>query len=99
MVARLHPVQLFVKATAPPFVVFSSGYQNRWGFPKTEVIDRWLETGACLLSTAESGAIVFDVSETGQLRLQWQQRIDGRHIWTEPIRDPDALPCAIDTAD
>ncbi|MDH3512199.1 MAG: DNA internalization-related competence protein ComEC/Rec2 [Gammaproteobacteria bacterium] len=85
--------ELLVKATAPRFVVFSAGYKNRWGFPKTDVIDRWLQTGACLLSTAESGAIVFEVSETGELRLQWRQRIDGRHIWTEVDRNPNGLPC------
>jgi len=91
--------QLFVKATAPPFVVFSAGFKNRWGFPKTDVMKRWLETGACLLSTAESGAIVFEVSETGKLRLRWQQRIDGRYIWNEPSGYLGNLPCAIDIAD
>jgi hypothetical protein len=63
------------------------------------VIDRWLQTGACLLSTAESGAIVFEVSETGKLALRWRQRIDGRYIWTEPNRDSDGLPCTFDTTE
>jgi competence protein ComEC len=91
--------RLFVETTTPPFVVFSSGYENRWGFPKAEVIERWLQTGACLLSTAESGAIVFEVSEAGELELLWQQRVDGRHIWTEPTRDLQGVSCAIDPAD
>ena len=91
--------QLFVEATAPLYVIFSAGYKNRWGFPRRKVIDRWLQTGACLLSTAESGAIVFEVSETGLLGLRWRQRIDGRYIWTEPNRDPDGLPCAFDTTE
>jgi competence protein ComEC len=89
--------QLFVQATAPAFVVFSAGHKNRWGFPKPGVIDRWVQTGACLLSTAESGAIVFEVSETGKLDLRWQQRIGGRHIWTEVDRDPNSLRCMADT--
>jgi len=91
--------QSFVTATAPQFVVFSAGFKNRWGFPKTEIVDRWTQTGACLLSTAESGAIVFEVSQAREFKLQWQHRIDGPRIWTEPNREPDGLPCATDTAD
>jgi hypothetical protein len=55
-----------------------------------------LQVGACLLSTAESGAIVFEVNAGGDLRLIWRQRIDGRHIWTEPNTNKNPLPCEID---
>jgi competence protein ComEC len=90
--------QVFVDTTKPRFVVFSSGFKNRWGHPKALVKDRWLQAGACLLSTAESGAIVFEVNASGDLRLIWRQRIDGRHIWTEPNTHKIPLPCEIDRA-
>lgn len=72
----------FVAATRPQFVVFSAGHRNRWGFPVAEVSARWQAGGACLLETADTGALTFDVVAGGGLRLMRRERIDGAHLWT-----------------
>jgi competence protein ComEC len=51
----------FVTATAPRIVVFSTGYLNRWGFPKLAVVERWEKAGANTFDTARSGAITLSV--------------------------------------
>ncbi len=49
----------FVNATAPDWVVFASGYRNRWRFPRRDVVERWTSAGAVGLDTARSGAVIF----------------------------------------
>lgn len=76
-------IHSFVNATSPSFVVFAAGHQNRWGFPKAEVIERWQAVEACILRTAESGAMVFEVDAGGKFLLRSQHRLDTRRRWTE----------------
>ena len=73
----------FVAATQPRFVVFSTGHRNRWGFPAEQVSGRWRNAGAKGLTTAESGALIFETDPSGRLTLRRRQRLDGRRIWTE----------------
>jgi competence protein ComEC len=73
----------FVAATRPRFVVFSAGDRNRWGFPAEQVSARWRNAGAKAMTTAYSGAIVFETDRLGGLTLRRQQRLDGRRLWTE----------------
>ncbi len=75
--------QPFVAATRPRFVVFSVGHRNRWGFPAEKVSGRWRQAGAEGLTTAESGALVFETDRSGRLALHRRERLDGRRIWTE----------------
>ncbi|MEW8505158.1 MAG: DNA internalization-related competence protein ComEC/Rec2 [Candidatus Thiodiazotropha sp.] len=49
----------FVSTVDPDWVLISSGYGNSYGFPKDVVIRRWLNQGAVILNSAESGAIEF----------------------------------------
>jgi len=76
----------FVAATRPRFVVFSAGFQNRWGFPAAEVAERWRKAGARELTTAENGALVFEAGDAGRLELRRRHRIDDRRIWTDGAR-------------
>lgn len=48
---------LFVAATRPDVTIFSTGYRNRWKFPRTAVVERWREAGARAFDTSASGAI------------------------------------------
>ncbi|TCK18370.1 competence protein ComEC [Thiogranum longum] len=47
----------FVAAVKPELVIFSSGYLNRFGFPRPEVSRRYKNQGAMQLNTAEEGSI------------------------------------------
>jgi competence protein ComEC len=47
----------FVQATAPRWVVFSVGHDNRWGFPDPAVVARYGRVGARTVTTAGAGAV------------------------------------------
>jgi competence protein ComEC len=48
---------LFVAATRPDVTIFSTGYRNRWNFPRPAVMERWRAAGARIYDTAASGAL------------------------------------------
>lgn len=48
---------LFVAATRPDVTIFSTGYRNRWNFPRPAVVQRWRDVGARSFDTSASGAI------------------------------------------
>jgi len=47
----------FVAATTPEFVIASTGFRNRWNFPRPEVVRRWCSAGSKVLVTGEHGAV------------------------------------------
>ena len=47
----------FVNAVHPQYVVFTSGYLNRFGHPKQEIVERYLEAGGNVLRSDDDGAI------------------------------------------
>jgi competence protein ComEC len=47
----------FVAHTQPAFVIFSTAYANRWGFPDERVRRRWEAVSGCAIATADTGAI------------------------------------------
>lgn len=59
----------FVTAVDPQWVLFSTGYKNSYGFPKSEVVQRWQAQGARQLNTAQSGAIEFRL-RSGEVKPQ-----------------------------
>ena len=48
----------FTARTRPAWVVFSTNWRNRWGFPAPQVVHRWQRGGAMPLSTDRNGEIV-----------------------------------------
>lgn len=61
--------EYFLEAVNPDFAVVSAGMDNRYGHPHQDVVSRVLEKGIEIVSTAESGTIVF--------------KTDGREVWME----------------
>jgi competence protein ComEC len=53
------PLADFIAAVQPRYALFSTGYKNRFGFPKLETVQRYREIGAEVLDTATEGAITF----------------------------------------
>ncbi len=74
MAVALHPRPAFVRAVAADLVLFAVGYRNRFGFPRPDVVQRYLRSGATVLDTAQSGAI--------QVRL-----VAGQSVQTIAYRD------------
>lgn len=78
--SRTSSTAAFVARTQPRYVVFSSGYRNRFGHPHATVVERYAQGGARLLNTADSGAIVFDVQGGQVARVErWRERLV--HYW------------------
>lgn len=49
----------FVAHTQPESVIFSAGYQNRYGHPHRDVVKRYSERGTSIYNTGEDGALTF----------------------------------------
>lgn len=71
---------LFVAAVRPDVTIFSTGYRNRWNFPRPAVVARWQEAGARCYDTSASGAITVTFSAAGlQVR---EHRHTQRRYWS-----------------
>ncbi len=81
----------FVARARPRLVVFSAGHLNRFGHPHGEVVCRFENVGARLLSTANSGAIVWRSDATADV-VQWRAR--SSPFWRIPIATDGWAPCA-----
>lgn len=89
--SRTSSSELFVERTRPPFVVAAAGHRNRWGFPAPEVVNRWRTAGACVLATADAGALQFESSARSGFRLVGAERVLAPGIWlARPAASP---PC------
>ena len=54
----------FLKAVAPRYVAFSTGYLNRWKMPSKEILGRYSAFELSTFNTAELGMITFKFSQT-----------------------------------
>jgi competence protein ComEC len=70
----------FVSVLAPKIVIFSTGYLNRWGFPKHAVVTRWQAVGASAFNTAYAGAITLSVDPAKGLQVV-EYRKSHRRYW------------------
>lgn len=58
----------FIKAVSPGYAVFTVGYNNRFKFPRDEIVKRYLDGGAAIYRTDLQGAISF-VSDGNDLEV------------------------------
>ncbi len=77
-------VQL-LQALQPKYVVYTTGFKNRFGFPKQEVVDRYAVANVHQLNTADSGAIEFLVSDRAPGTQVSEYRTKYRHWWHRAI--------------
>ncbi len=74
--------QPFVETVAPEWVLFSTGYRNRYGFPRPSVLARWRQSGAHLADTAEKGAVSFQLPDDGRPPQVEFERDRSRRYWS-----------------
>lgn len=79
-----------IRSLQPKYVVYTTGFKNRFGFPKQEVLDRYQAHGANQLNTADSGAIEFLVSDNGPGTLVSEYRTEFRRWWHRTIAVAEA---------
>ena len=60
----------------PKLAIVSTGFRNRWNFPKEDIVRRWRFSGAKVLDTATSGAISFRLCDRGSPLevIEWRQK-------------------------
>lgn len=63
--SRTSSTDAFITAVNPKIALFSVGYLNRFGFPKTEVVQRYRQRGVVMWQTDQTGAIQFKLSQQG----------------------------------
>lgn len=71
----------FVEAVKARYALVSTGYANRYGFPKAPVIDRWRASGAQVYDTAVSGAIHFAIDAQQALQGPVEHRATQGRYW------------------
>jgi competence protein ComEC len=74
----------FVEAVRPDYVLFPVGYRNRFGFPSSEVVERYRTIGARMLDSAESGAIQLRVEAGKPLQAIAYRQHSKRYWKTKP---------------
>lgn len=73
----------FLNAARPRYVLFSTGYRNRFGYPRPDTVARYQTTGAVLLNTADEGALTFRFAIGHPLELESYRR-RSRRYWNAP---------------
>ncbi len=71
----------FLQAVQPRYVLFATGYHNRYGYPRADTVARYQATGAVLLDSSHEGALTFRL-EPGQPLEPERYRREHRRYWT-----------------
>ncbi|MEX2962220.1 DNA internalization-related competence protein ComEC/Rec2 [Microbulbifer sp. TYP-18] len=69
----------FIQWARPRNVVFSAGFRHHFGHPHPQVVTRYVQAGARVFNTADSGAVTFLWSDDSGLRVS--EARDGGRFW------------------
>ncbi len=72
-----------VAALRPELAVVSAGFGNHWGLPRQEVVMRWQQVGAEVVTTGTAGAVGMRVCAHSGLQTVTRQRRERHRIWQE----------------
>ncbi len=86
--SRSSSTPAFIDAVAPRLALMPIGYRNRFGHPRPEVVERYLDRQAQVLRTDQSGAVRLTLGG-GDWRLR-QERAHSRRYWRSPPPPPQA---------
>ena len=73
--------QGFVAVVRPQLALLSTGYRNRYGFPRADVVARWRQIGAVLLDTQDVGAVELELGPDGLIGAPHLARPEQRRYW------------------
>jgi competence protein ComEC len=73
----------FLDAVRPRYILFATGYHNRYGYPRPDTVARYQATGATLLDSSWEGALTFRL-EPGQPLEPERERRSNRRYWDAP---------------
>ena len=69
--------EVFIKAVAPQWSVFSAGFMNQWGFPSNEVKLRYKNQGVKSLVTGINGFIRFNIQKDKIILQTYREDLAG----------------------
>jgi competence protein ComEC len=72
----------FVAAVGARLAIVSAAHENRWGFPRPEVRERWERGGAAMVVTGDSGAVTVELAADG-VAVYTQREVRHRY-WHAP---------------
>jgi competence protein ComEC len=72
----------FIAQVSPRWAVMSTGADNRFHLPRQEIVERYLQSGAEVMDTAQTGALRFRLDAIGAELLS-SRRQDLRRYWRE----------------
>ncbi len=75
----------FVAATHPRYVVYATGYRNRYHFPHHDVVMRYSRIGATQFNTSETGMLQFKLGGANNTGLPMCYRDTHRHYWLHAV--------------
>lgn len=75
--------QIFIDAVKPKYVLFSTGYLNRFHFPSISTVKRYVENQIAMLNTVQTGAITFKFDANSGMLAPILFRETKKHYWEE----------------
>lgn len=82
----------FVEALHPRLALVSDGYRNRFGHPRADVVQRYVDAGSQLHDTAGGGALSLRLGTGNDLPEVLAEREQHRHFWAEAAYRPGTTP-------
>ena len=76
----------FIQQVDPQLVIYSSGFLNRYGFPKQAVIERYQQQGTEQMNTAQSGHIRLVLEADGRVTGLTEYRKSSQRYWHRKTR-------------
>ncbi len=83
----------FVAAVNPDIAVVTSGYRNRFGLPKKEIVNRYLDACARVFNTAETGALLMSFVPGREAEAPYLHRRDARRYWHRHFKPYSLKDC------
>jgi len=79
--SRTSSSEVLIRRVRPKVAIVSAGFDNRWGFPKADIVSSWRSAGAEVLNTASSGAISYRICRGDGVRRLAEHRHNDRKYW------------------
>jgi competence protein ComEC len=77
----------FLDAVRPHYVIYSTGYLNRYHLPHPAIVDRYQQANVIALNTVDTGTITFRIADQAGLQSPLLYRHEHRHYWQNVLND------------
>jgi len=82
--SRTSSTPAFVAAVAPRIALFATGYRNRFGHPRADVVARYSRANAQIMRTDQAGAIGVTVGRNTGLVVEGTRELAPRYWQDQP---------------